>query len=71
MVFSVESLITLPPFTGSLKPILPSLQTFGIAFATTGLGAMFMTNALISAIKFIFNNPLMFIGSLIGGFYFV
>ena len=23
-------------FTGSLKPILPSLQTFGIAFATTG-----------------------------------
>lgn len=54
-------------FTGSLKPILPSLQTFGIAFATTGLGAMFMTNALISAIKFIFNNPLMFIGSLIGG----
>lgn len=54
-------------FTGSLKPILPSLQTFGIAFATTGLGAMFMTNALISAIKFIFNNPMMFIGSLIGG----
>lgn len=54
-------------FTSSLKPILPSLQTFGIAFATTGLGAMFMTNALISAIKFIFNNPLMFIGSLIGG----
>lgn len=54
-------------FTSSLKPILPSLQTFGIAFATTGLGAMFMTNALISAIKFIFNNPMMFIGSLIGG----